>query len=1085
MHPHSAEDLITASRQVTGQFFSNEELSMEGNMLYPLYYRQFGVRRAIQLAAPSLQSIEKLCLPKSSILHFISNDESLYGIPQDDPILHEEHRLIQVDHILELGGDKGTPRRTTIPASGMIRDYHKRYRNTRRVIALDSAMRDAATLVVINYALLPQLYRYTQTFFASYYKWSNIQTTMWNTAARLALQTNREQFIECKLPQHLPTLTQLTKAELNFNRELLSSFSEPSALFILEMWKWFGQNREQSLLGHLTQPQLDKINLVWVESGQWFVMNLGLVNTWRRSEQEPKAPVNAQQMQRRFLRLLMYLFEARTSGSDDMLGPAKDVSVTTTKPGQINDDSKNAHSVPVKIKIDATEHAPAKTMSVKPGMNIDLLPDHPIEETADNIQRIDDAIIKDLEALDHRMAQLVVVDEQGMIAEREKPIASDVMQMPVYTAKERTLVGGIMDKVNAESDRGTYSGAEYRRMQALSTAYERLPDPYGTGKTVAEAMQVRYEDLRIRKDITVPDQKTVLDKSMLKSSLFDFDRRYIDEFLPKDVMRCVTAVQHGGVAITGYQVEEVEDALGHYENHSVQLTPVRGKPSTVHFRLPKVQPDGSFRSNGVRYRLRKQRGDLPIRKLSSSKVALTSYYSKTFVNRSEKQIHNYSGWLTNQIAAKGMDPTDDEVTNIMLANVYDSYDVVPRIYSVLGSRLRAFKLRDMEFFLDYRGRESKYGAERVQAAEQNKLTVIGNIGKDLMAVDASDTIYHLKADQIIELGKFEGLMGMAGKMPLEMTEIKVLNKSLPMGLVLGYLLGLEEVLKVLKLQPRRVAAGERLHLGEDEFALRFSDEALVFSRENKLAAMILSGFITYEDSIRNYPVHLFDKKDIYLNLLEQNRVGLRYLREVDLMQEMFIDPITETILKQMNEPTDFIGLMIRSCELLLTDWAPAETDMAYMRNRGYERLPGAVYSELVRSVRAQRSKGSVANAKIELAPYAVWQLIQQDPAVKLVEESNPIHNLKEKEEITFSGVGGRSGRSMVKRTRVHHENDKGIISEATKDSGDVAITTFLTGDPNLIDLYGMTRRYDPKTDGPTSLLSSSALLAPCADRDDQ
>ncbi len=67
---------------------------------------------------------------------------------------------------------------------------------------------------------------------------------------------------------------------------------------------------------------------------------------------------------------------------------------------------------------------------------------------------------------------------------------------------------------------------------------------------------------------------------------------------------------------------------------------------------------------------------------------------------------------------------------------------------------------------------------------------------------------------------------------------------------------------------------------------------------------------------------------------------------MDLIVDMFIDPITKEILTEMKEPTDFIGLLVRSAELLQTDWSPDETDMMHMRIKGYERMAGAVYTEL-------------------------------------------------------------------------------------------------------------------------------------------
>jgi len=59
-----------------------------------------------------------------------------------------------------------------------------------------------------------------------------------------------------------------------------------------------------------------------------------------------------------------------------------------------------------------------------------------------------------------------------------------------------------------------------------------------------------------------------------------------------------------------------------------------------------------------------------------------------------------------------------------------------------------------------------------------------------------------------------------------------------------------------------------------------------------------------------------------------------------------------------------------------------------------------------------------------------------------------------------------------------------VVSESTQDSGDVGVVAYLSPNANIEDLFGTTRRYDPKTDGPASVLSSSTLNAPFADKDD-
>jgi len=72
----------------------------------------------------------------------------------------------------------------------------------------------------------------------------------------------------------------------------------------------------------------------------------------------------------------------------------------------------------------------------------------------------------------------------------------------------------------------------------------------------------------------------------------------------------------------------------------------------------------------------------------------------------------------------------------------------------------------------------------------------------------------------------------------------------------------------------------------------------------------------------------------------------------------------------------------------------------------------------------------------------------------LVEEVNPIHQIKDQEEVTFGGTGGRSEITMVKRARQQLATYRGKISEANKDSGKVGFVTYMTSDPGIKDFRG-------------------------------
>lgn len=1062
---------------------------------YPDYYRHYGVKRALQLVAPTLQDMQRLSLPLDSVLHFLSEGATT-GISSDDPLLKDIAVPIFAEHVSELADKRGNPKSSMISQLKIIRDYHRKFRKIRQLHDFDRVRNDHRAIVIENYAILPQLYRYSANLYRPYNKWWNIQATLWARVGTIAAKSQRQQFIECRLPALLPSRTILIKGAGPLTSKTLSLFPDPESLFILELWKWIAGYREGSAIAKLNQNALDHLNLLWLESGKWTVINLGLLEKWRQPTREEVANgaapnplgIPAMVLANRFLRMLMFLHEARTQpGQDNPLSEGPELEenahgeITGTDP---------APPIEVQVNVSLDNDEAEETIALVPGAKLDDLPLDQIEDTAENNALIDDIVAKDLEALDH----LHLEREREILEEVElefdpSETGIDTPPLDIPALRDITLAEGVMAKANQMSDMGLLSAAEYRRLQTLSEMYTKLPDPYGQAKDMVTAFNIEPIQLKITAKKLAPHIGGVVDTSMLHSTLAEFDSKYINHVMRKDVGNAVLGIQKAGVAVTGYRVEEHRDAMNHYEAHAVQLTPVRGKPSTVHFRLPKVSENGIFVVNGVKYRLSKQRGDNPIRKVNASTVALTSYYGKVFIQRSEKKIADYAGWLTNQIAARGMDTANLEVTEMMLANVHDATNRVPRIYSTLAKRFRSFAVGEAHLFLDYEVRDSilpKDGPQ-LKGIEGKRWTLIGTYGdtKVPLVVDDNNVFYKLVEGDYQTVGSMEELLNLdVAKAPREIAEIKVSNKLIPVGIFLAYQLGFDNLLAMLGVEPvRRVQPGEHLRLSADEYAITFEDEKLVFLKNAEKVGLILHGIAAWNEVIVNYPLRNFNKKQIYFNILERMKLGVRYLREMDLMVDMFIDPITKELLEGFKEPTTFVGLVNLACEMLEHDWSLNETDFEASRIRGYERFAGAVYGQLVTAVKMHRARNTAA-APIELHPNAVWTAINQDSSVRLVEESNPVHDLKSQEEVTFAGTGGRSGRSMVGRTRVFDPNDLGIISEATKDSADVAITTYMTANPQISDVRGRTHRYVKGSTGASSLISTSALLAPCADKDD-
>ena len=1006
-------------------------------VVYPTFYRKHGIWKSQDVASPSVSDYSELVMPKESILHYLTFEDSSIGPDPNDPFFVNSDNRVLVEHINEHVKPIGNPKPNKgVTSERLKRDYHRRYRKMRPLNDFSRSLRDEKTLIVENYAGLSSLYIYMRSIYGLYYRNYNVLNTVFHTVNTRCKDNDRQHFIPVTLPRRLPSLQMLKKASGDYSkipRDLLSVFSQPNYLIILEIWKWLGEDRQYSTIANIDPENYDKINFIWMESGKFVVFNLGKVLEVTQNEvEEGDEDVGSSKLQRLFLRMLISLFELRNAGAKTSVNEGED-----EKP----QDNDEVDGVPVEGKTEA--------------------------------QVDEDKIEKDIEKLSE-------------VADRE--VSEDEITFDDIPGDVQDPTESLTQRIQQLAEEGGLSPAQVRRYEKIIEKTKNIPNPYGDGKLL-EFSKISDEDLQLsEEEIKLPDVAGVTDESMTESTLKAFDSKYLNEVLKKDIVNCAMDIQRAGITVLNYDVEEVKDAANDYQVVTMQLAPVDGDTSTIRFKVPNVKPNGEFISNNVKYRLRKQRSDKPIRKVSPSTVSLTSYYAKVFVDRSEKSVVNYPRWIIKQTI--GLSEQDDPiVTNMRLVNCFDNHVKLPRIYTIMSERFREFTVDGKyRLFFDYNKRLEEFGEDTVTQHEKEGFTFAGQSlerGKAPILVDENNVFYIKKGDQLEILGPIETLLGLdASKAPVEIAEFRLFSKTIPVAMVLGFRFGLSRLMSLLGVQPRRVPVGSQINMGDNEFGIRFADETLILTKDDPKAQLILAGFNRYHKTISRYNVDSFDDPEIYENVLEDNGLRVGFIRELELAMDMFVDPITRDLLEQMGEPTALDRLLIRACELLTIDWHPDETDMEAMRIRGYERMAGAVFSEITRGVRRYRSRGVGSKAKIEINPEAVWQVINQDPSISQVEESNPIQNLKEKELVTYMGTGGRSTRSMVKHTRRYHPSDMGVISEATPDSGAVGVNTYLTANPQFANLRGLTNQYESGKTGSASMLSTSALLAPGSDIDD-
>lgn len=1077
------------------------------------FLKNFGLKQATELQQPRLHAIKKLDLPLESLVQFWSDNTAVLGPSQVDPLFAKLKGKVFIEHETELESTVGNPRRTNALPQTLENDFRRNHRFF-KPLRKDAAVKlNTTNVAVFNYSMLNPLYKYTASFKANYYRWLNIADTFWKGVGDVAKRFPKyNQFIELHVPEYMPPLAKFKQLTRSTTQDTLEEFRSEAALNLFELYRFFGPERETSFLSKIPAEARRNINFLVRVQGNFFVMNLGMLEDWRTApdhEEEVVAPsleafadqasvesfidefgmeafFTPDSMQRKLVSLFTTLTEFAHGNNTLIEGDADPADIVLEEPDEPSSSEDEESEEEVDDMEDKGEQEVAEQdeedFTVKPKTNVvrtfdlDMMsvtyqppPEADLDETTLIIEKetlIDDS--KTLKVNDGKASKKQVVETFSIDDQYADNVAAK--------AYELRVAGMISDRTFEQ----TVDDAQ---------RYHTIPDPFGSGLTIAEAMQIQPDDLTVP-TMSFEDRSTIIDKSMLHTPHQAIMRKFNKQLLPKFILQSIIAIQNQGVSVTDVKMREDEDINNHTLSFTVTVKPIRGRASQLRFRIPVIDKDGRFKANGVISRQRQQRADIPYRKVNPFTVALTSYYNKTFVCRSDRADNNFDNWLARQLTSRATDHSNDIITNPKFSELDQSKYHLPRIYTCIGKTFAGFDSGKNHFYFDYGKREdyfmSKFGVDCKQYESEGFVMAGVREGNPIL-LDFGGTFYLMESAtrEMEPLGTIIDLIGLnLSKAPIEAINISISNKDLPLGFVMGYQFGLSNLMEKMGIQYTTHQRGTRIQVSPDEFTLAFADEILVFSRSDYKAQLVLGGLKRYHHQLRQFTRYDFDRKDVYYRVLEANGLSARYLRIVDALFVAWVDPITLKILQEMALPETFEGLLYKAIGDLTNDWSPSEVDGAYMRYRGYERMAGQIYTQLSTAVRKFNAREGSADQQIMLDQHEVWRRITQDPTVAQVEDSNPIANIREQEAMTYRGDGGRGTVSMVARTRVFGEADVGVLSESTVDSGAVGVIAYLSPDANINSMFGTTRPFNKETDGPAKMISTSSLLGVASTNDD-
>ena len=582
------------------------------------------------------------------------------------------------------------------------------------------------------------------------------------------------------------------------------------------------------------------------------------------------------------------------------------------------------------------------------------------------------------------------------------------------------------------------------------------------------------------------------EESYKQASLTAMDKAYLQGAYKHEMAKVIGSLAKHGLYATKIDTTTLNTEMDRTITTKVSLTDITGKAHHVKFTLPQVDEDGLMMLSGIEYRLTRQIVNVPICKVSPSRVNLVSYYNKINVERITTKRNSYETDITKLLLRL----RDEGAVTVVVGTMPPATVSVPYDYSAVGANFTQVTVKDLLF--DFGGNSAHVGELSFRAQEKLAIwsqqygTYVGRTtGEDhVLFWDKAEQIHKVDFDgKLIQSWAsfhhvLEEQLGDAavGKTPLEWTHANIINQTIPLVFILGYQFGLKAVFDMVGLKYRFYPSGTRAQTGTMDIAIKFADGTLVFNRYPLAPSFIAAGLAWV--NLNDVVFRDLNMSDGYAQVLAKKDMSVGVLKGLRGFFDYFIDPITETVLEKMGEPTTFHGLLLRATDML-TDYHAEETSALSMhRFRRFERFNGMVYNKIFRGLANYRNAPNQRSG-FSINPESVFLEVVQDATITPNDTINPVHEAKQNANFTFTGSGGRIARSFTPKDIVYPQDGIGVISESVPDSGKVGITSYLSASPRIDDIHGLATPYTPGDAlEPPQILSIGSMLMPGGTSDD-
>lgn len=565
--------------------------------------------------------------------------------------------------------------------------------------------------------------------------------------------------------------------------------------------------------------------------------------------------------------------------------------------------------------------------------------------------------------------------------------------------------------------------------------------------------------------IETSDKSAVLhtsNKNMYNLKFVNFDKTYLDELMTKHLVACFDMLKDkdSPFYITSIEVHDSSDSLNLKETWVVKLVDEVKKNHTIRVDIPKFQNNKFMFIKGNRWIILKQNCYNPLVKDTPDVVIVTTNLNKITIERkSTKSISSVERLFS--LIKKSKNSKLFTVGDSSRGNTNPNY-ISSLEYDEISRSLFKFQSDTCEIYFsreyldnnlkdkvpsDIKGDEFFIGFE-------NKTPIL--INEDTGLDRSGRTIIDIISENLPETEKllFETI-----KAPKQLmyVESKLAGEFIPIVVVLLVWIGITKTLNNMgiywKFDPDAKRVPQQTSLRK---YIRFADGVLEYEGKT-FAELILNGLNKLHPE--RFQFKDFDTETCYDEYVYSQWGSYNGITEIRNFYEFLIDPITETVCKNLKLPSTPDGLLIHAVKLLSDNQFVSKSSDKSYRTRSFEIIPGILYSCIANQYKAHVKSGR--RIPMTLKQSCVIDRLIAEKTVEAYSTLNPLIEVSKTSTISTKGYrGSNSEHSYDERKRSYDPSSVGKIAITTSADANVGINRELVVEPTIGNAMGYRDQVD-------------------------